>query len=77
MFQNLRFILLSGLLVVSAVQNVFSQLSLKGKIKDSASGNTLEAAFVGLEGTGKLVSTGTDGSFEFQNLKPGKYKISS
>jgi iron complex outermembrane receptor protein len=75
MFQNLRFVLLSGFLVFSAVQNVFSQLSLKGKIKDSATGNTLEAAFVGLEGTGKVVSTGADGSFEFQNLKPGKYVV--
>ena len=75
MFQNFKFFLLSGFLVLSVNQNVFSQLSLKGKIKDAASGVGLEAVFVGLEGTGKIVNSNADGSFMFQNLKPGKYVV--
>lgn len=49
--------------------------SIRGVVKDAASGETIIGANVRLEGTSYGVATGMDGDFEFQRLEPGKYVV--
>lgn len=52
----------------------WSQVSLRGIVKDQE-GEALPGASVMIRDTYSGVSTGSDGRFEFKNLKPGKYRL--
>lgn len=65
------------LLLVFASQWVLGQKtgSLKGKVTDAQSGETLIGATVMIVGTYKGVSTDLDGNFYIDNIKSGDYSI--
>lgn len=67
--RRLSFLLLLQLLAVA----VYGQHSLKGVI--TGNGEPLAGASVVILHTHYGVSSGSDGSFEFKNLKPGEYEI--
>ncbi len=62
-------LLLIQLLAVVA----FGQINLTGTVKDE--GETLAGASVVIDKSYYGVSTKSDGSFEFKNLKAGDYKL--
>ncbi|NOX85701.1 MAG: TonB-dependent receptor [Chlorobi bacterium] len=54
---------------------VFAQYSISGKITDSHTGEPLPGANIIIENTLLATTSGTDGSYSFQKLKPGKYTL--
>lgn len=48
-------------------------VTLNGKVVDKQTGEVLTGAYVQLEGTEIFTYTDFDGSFTFNNLKPGTY----
>jgi len=74
MIQKFKIYFTIGLSILSVGQTL-AQFSLKGKVKDAASGLVLETAIVGLEGTGKITNSNSEGGFEFPNLRAGKYVV--
>ncbi|MCF6332662.1 MAG: TonB-dependent receptor [Draconibacterium sp.] len=67
--KRLNFLLLLQLTVFIA----FGQVKLNGIV--SGNGEPLAGASVVLENSYYGISTSSDGSFEFKNLKPGNYKL--
>ncbi len=49
--------------------------SIKGIVKDSDDGSMIENCLVSLTPGGRSVSTGANGSFEFNDLAPGEYTL--
>lgn len=49
--------------------------SVRGVVKDFATGETIIGANVFLEGTGIGVATGLDGDFELAKIEPGRYNL--
>lgn len=50
-------------------------VALTGTITDSQSGELLAGVEVNIEGTDTKTYTDFDGNFQFQDIKPGEYKI--
>lgn len=71
---NLRFSVTLVLIVVTKV--LFSQnSSIKGKVIDEKTGETLPGASVVIKGTTTGSNTDLDGAFTISNVAPGKYEI--
>lgn len=73
---------LSGVLLVScglfqncAKDEVETTGTIYGIVNDSDNGEPVQDAHVALSPDGKTANTGSDGSYEFQNLQPGQYTI--
>lgn len=49
--------------------------SIRGKVIDSKTGETLPGASIAIEGTTKGASTDFDGNYSLNNIAPGKYKL--
>ena len=49
--------------------------TIYGIVNDSDNGEPVQDAHVGLSPYGKTANTGSDGSYEFQDLEPGQYTI--
>jgi hypothetical protein len=65
-------------LLVSTVSAVIAQTGksvLRGKIADADNTKPVVEATVVLSNTGKLTTSGTDGSFQISDLAPGKYTL--
>jgi len=54
---------------------LFAQFTLSGKVMDDTSDQDLAGAHVVMENTYLFSVTEKDGSFQFQNLKPGSYQL--
>lgn len=68
--------LFSALVVMLFVKAVFAQnSSIKGKVIDEQSGETLPGAVVMIENTTIGGSTDMDGAFTINNVAPGKYTL--
>jgi iron complex outermembrane receptor protein len=65
--------IICGAMLLPAV--AFAQFSAGGKITDKDSGTPLVGATVNLNNSLVSVQTNSEGSFSFQNLKPGFYKL--
>ena len=54
---------------------MFSQLNITGTVTDSLSGDKLPGAHIIIESTYNFAVSKQDGTFSFQNLKPGGYTL--
>ena len=64
-----------GLFQSCAKDEVETTGTIYGIVNDSDNGEPVQDAHVGLSPYGKTANTGSDGSYEFQDLEPGQYTI--
>ena len=50
---------------------------IKGNVIDKSTGETLSGVFIKLVGTDLTAYSDLEGKFEFNNIKPGKYEITT
>ncbi|MBA3972196.1 MAG: carboxypeptidase-like regulatory domain-containing protein [Bacteroidetes bacterium] len=66
------------LVIVVLTKVVFSQnSSIKGKVIDEKTAETLPGSTVVIKGTTMGSSTDLDGAFSISNLAPGKYSLTN
>lgn len=75
LFWGGTFLLLCGLFQSCAKDEVETTGTIYGIVNDSDNGEPVQDAHVALSPDGKTANTGSDGSYEFQNLEPGQYTI--
>lgn len=75
-------LMLSGVLLLSCSlfqsctkDEVETMGTIYGIVNDADNGEPLQNAAVSLKPTGKTTNTGSDGSYEFQDMEPGQYTI--
>lgn len=75
-------LILSGVLLLSCSlfqsctkDEVETTGTIYGIVNDADTGEPLQGASVSLKPSGKTTNTGSDGSYEFQNMEPGQYTI--
>jgi len=54
---------------------LFSQITLNGIVTDSLTGESLPGAHITIDGTYNFAVSKQDGTFSFENMKPGDYTI--
>src|SRR5579863_5746601 len=64
------------IILLFSVTAVFAQNgSIKGKVYDQSTNTSLAGANVTIDGSAKQTTTDVNGSFQFNDLTPGDYKI--
>jgi len=74
-YNQIMKILVSLLLLLSSVNNIFSQAIIKGRIVDKNTGETLIGANVVLQGTTTGATADINGNYVIRNIEPGVYKL--
>lgn len=69
------FFFLCGMLHSCAKDEVETMGTIYGIVNDSDNGEPVQDAHVSLTPYGKTINTGSDGSYEFQEMEPGQYTI--
>lgn len=69
------FLLFGGMLHSCAKDEVETMGTIYGIVNDSDNGEPVQDAHVSLTPYGKTINTGSDGSYEFQEMEPGQYTI--
>jgi outer membrane receptor for ferrienterochelin and colicin len=74
--KRILFIFFSFFLIVSFTNNLYAQTgSIKGKLEDAETGETLIGATVLIQGTNKGAVTDVDGNYSLGGIAPGSYNL--